>query len=64
MTNHIFFSDADFGPEECYAYLNTKADISGNCGSGASGYIRCKTKYALRNLFEKLYCFKLENTTR
>ncbi|XP_038308622.1 disintegrin and metalloproteinase domain-containing protein 2 isoform X27 [Canis lupus familiaris] len=40
----VFGQDADFGPEECYAYLNTKADISGNCGSGASGYIRCKTK--------------------
>uniref|UniRef100_A0A8C0QU83 Disintegrin and metalloproteinase domain-containing protein 2 n=1 Tax=Canis lupus dingo TaxID=286419 RepID=A0A8C0QU83_CANLU len=28
----VFGQDADFGPEECYAYLNTKADISGNCG--------------------------------
>lgn len=55
MTHHTSFSGADFGPEECYAYLNSKTDQSGNCGSGPSGYTQCKPKYALRNLSEKLY---------
>lgn len=55
MTNYTFFSDADFGPEECYTHLNSKTDQSGNCGSGPSGYRQCQTKYVLRNLSEKLY---------
>ncbi|XP_049487423.1 disintegrin and metalloproteinase domain-containing protein 2 isoform X1 [Panthera uncia] len=40
----LFGEGADFGPEECYAHLNSKTDQSGNCGSGPSGYIQCKTK--------------------
>uniref|UniRef100_A0A7N5KS01 Disintegrin and metalloproteinase domain-containing protein 2 n=1 Tax=Ailuropoda melanoleuca TaxID=9646 RepID=A0A7N5KS01_AILME len=40
----IFGEDADFGPEECYIYLNSKTDQSGNCGSGPSGYKKCQTK--------------------
>nr|XP_054364513.1 disintegrin and metalloproteinase domain-containing protein 2 [Mirounga angustirostris] len=40
----LFGEDAEFGPEECYSHLNSKADQSGNCGSGPSGYIQCKTK--------------------
>ncbi|XP_035974809.2 disintegrin and metalloproteinase domain-containing protein 2 [Halichoerus grypus] len=40
----IFGEGAEFGPEECYSHLNSKADQSGNCGSGPSGYIQCKTK--------------------
>ncbi|XP_073758624.1 disintegrin and metalloproteinase domain-containing protein 2 isoform X5 [Callorhinus ursinus] len=40
----VFGEGAEFGPEECYSHLNSKADQSGNCGSGPSGYIQCKTK--------------------
>ncbi|XP_077629199.1 disintegrin and metalloproteinase domain-containing protein 2 isoform X3 [Crocuta crocuta] len=40
----LFGEGADFGPEECYAYLNSKTDQSGNCGSGPSGYTQCKPK--------------------
>ncbi|XP_047575734.1 disintegrin and metalloproteinase domain-containing protein 2 isoform X3 [Lutra lutra] len=40
----VFGEDSEFAPEECYTHLNSKADISGNCGSTPSGYIQCKTK--------------------
>lgn len=55
MTNHVFFSGAEFGSSECFAYLNSKADQSGNCGSGPDGYQPCQPKYVLRNLSQKLY---------
>ncbi|XP_004441239.1 PREDICTED: disintegrin and metalloproteinase domain-containing protein 2 [Ceratotherium simum simum] len=40
----ILGEGADFGPEECFTYLNSKADQSGNCGSGPSGYTQCQSK--------------------
>lgn len=51
MTNHTFlFSEAEFGPTECYSYLNSKTDVSGNCGIGDSGYTQCEAEYVFRNL--------------
>uniref|UniRef100_A0A2K5K5U5 Disintegrin and metalloproteinase domain-containing protein 2 n=1 Tax=Colobus angolensis palliatus TaxID=336983 RepID=A0A2K5K5U5_COLAP len=37
-----FGREAEFGPRECYSYLNSKTDVSGNCGIGDSGYIQCE----------------------
>uniref|UniRef100_A0A8C9ISX0 Disintegrin and metalloproteinase domain-containing protein 2 n=1 Tax=Piliocolobus tephrosceles TaxID=591936 RepID=A0A8C9ISX0_9PRIM len=37
-----FGGGAEFGPRECYSYLNSKTDVSGNCGIGDSGYIQCE----------------------
>uniref|UniRef100_A0A2K6JN11 Disintegrin and metalloproteinase domain-containing protein 2 n=1 Tax=Rhinopithecus bieti TaxID=61621 RepID=A0A2K6JN11_RHIBE len=37
-----FGGEAEFGPRECYSYLNSKTDVSGNCGIGDSGYIQCE----------------------
>ncbi|XP_052588864.1 disintegrin and metalloproteinase domain-containing protein 2 [Peromyscus californicus insignis] len=37
----IFGSDSDFGTNECYNELNSKTDISGNCGISPSGYKAC-----------------------
>uniref|UniRef100_A0A8C6QHZ1 Disintegrin and metalloproteinase domain-containing protein 2 n=1 Tax=Nannospalax galili TaxID=1026970 RepID=A0A8C6QHZ1_NANGA len=39
-----FGEDADFGTNECYNELNSKNDISGNCGITADGYIACSPK--------------------
>ncbi|CAK6442657.1 unnamed protein product, partial [Pipistrellus nathusii] len=35
------------GPPECYKYLNSIADRSGNCGADASGYKKCEQKDVL-----------------
>ncbi|KAL4664148.1 hypothetical protein H8957_013396 [Semnopithecus entellus] len=45
-----FGGEAEFGPRECYSYLNSKTDVSGNCGIGDSGYIQCEAEYVFRNL--------------
>uniref|UniRef100_A0A2K5MTR0 Disintegrin and metalloproteinase domain-containing protein 2 n=1 Tax=Cercocebus atys TaxID=9531 RepID=A0A2K5MTR0_CERAT len=37
-----FGGEAEFGPTECYSYLNSKSDVSGNCGIGDSGYTQCE----------------------
>uniref|UniRef100_A0A2K6DC48 Disintegrin and metalloproteinase domain-containing protein 2 n=1 Tax=Macaca nemestrina TaxID=9545 RepID=A0A2K6DC48_MACNE len=37
-----FGGEAEFGPTECYSYLNSKTDVSGNCGIGDSGYTQCE----------------------
>ncbi|KAL6092062.1 hypothetical protein STEG23_011619, partial [Scotinomys teguina] len=37
----IFGRDSDFGTNECYDELNSKTDISGNCGISPSGYKAC-----------------------
>ncbi|KAL1781005.1 disintegrin and metalloproteinase domain-containing protein 2 [Sigmodon hispidus] len=37
----VFGSDTDFGTNECYEELNSKSDISGNCGISPSGYQAC-----------------------
>ncbi|XP_055466056.1 disintegrin and metalloproteinase domain-containing protein 2-like isoform X2 [Psammomys obesus] len=34
--------DADFGTDECYKELNSKTDISGNCGISTTGYTACR----------------------
>ncbi|XP_070455179.1 disintegrin and metalloproteinase domain-containing protein 2 isoform X1 [Equus przewalskii] len=39
-----FGEGAEFGSSECFAYLNSKADQSGNCGSGPDGYQPCQPK--------------------
>ncbi|XP_076786936.1 disintegrin and metalloproteinase domain-containing protein 2 isoform X2 [Arvicanthis niloticus] len=38
----LFGTDADFGTNECYAELNSKSDISGNCGITPTGYKNCE----------------------
>ncbi|XP_074240370.1 disintegrin and metalloproteinase domain-containing protein 2 isoform X4 [Saimiri boliviensis] len=37
----MFGQEAEFGPAECYSHLNSKTDISGNCGKVDSGYTPC-----------------------
>ncbi|KAM6149625.1 disintegrin and metalloproteinase domain-containing protein 2-like [Erethizon dorsatum] len=38
----VFGQDVDFGPSECYEQLNSKNDISGNCGiTGPGKYTAC-----------------------
>ncbi|XP_011849012.1 PREDICTED: disintegrin and metalloproteinase domain-containing protein 2-like [Mandrillus leucophaeus] len=46
-----FGGEAEFGPTECYSYLNSKSDVSGNCGIGDSGYTQCEA--------DSLQCGKL-----
>ncbi|XP_028614674.1 disintegrin and metalloproteinase domain-containing protein 2 [Grammomys surdaster] len=38
----LFGEDADFGTNECYSELNSKSDISGNCGITPTGYKSCE----------------------
>ncbi|XP_039319319.1 disintegrin and metalloproteinase domain-containing protein 2 isoform X1 [Saimiri boliviensis] len=47
----MFGQEAEFGPAECYSHLNSKTDISGNCGKVDSGYTPCGA--------ENLQCGKL-----
>ncbi|KAG8512510.1 Disintegrin and metalloproteinase domain-containing protein 2 [Galemys pyrenaicus] len=35
---------AGFGTPDCFNFLNSKTDVSGHCGSSASGYVKCETK--------------------
>ncbi|XP_041530504.1 disintegrin and metalloproteinase domain-containing protein 2 [Microtus oregoni] len=37
----LFGYEANFGTNECYDELNSKTDISGNCGISPSGYKAC-----------------------
>ncbi|KAH0519286.1 L-gulonolactone oxidase [Microtus ochrogaster] len=37
----VYLPEADFGTNECYDELNSKTDISGNCGISPSGYKAC-----------------------
>ncbi|XP_077008673.1 disintegrin and metalloproteinase domain-containing protein 2 isoform X2 [Tamandua tetradactyla] len=37
-----FGEDTGFGTEACFLRLNSRADQSGNCGSGPSGYTKCQ----------------------
>uniref|UniRef100_A0A8C2LXV8 Disintegrin and metalloproteinase domain-containing protein 2 n=1 Tax=Cricetulus griseus TaxID=10029 RepID=A0A8C2LXV8_CRIGR len=37
----LFGYDADFGTDECFDELNSKTDITGNCGINPSGYMAC-----------------------
>ncbi|XP_054556878.1 disintegrin and metalloproteinase domain-containing protein 2 isoform X2 [Talpa occidentalis] len=37
----LYGEDAQFGTPECFTFLNSKADVSGHCGSDASGYKKC-----------------------
>ncbi|KAM7321390.1 hypothetical protein ACRRTK_019482 [Alexandromys fortis] len=46
----LFGYEADFGTNECYDELNSKTDVSGNCGISPSGYKACAPKYALKNV--------------
>ncbi|XP_054972475.2 disintegrin and metalloproteinase domain-containing protein 2 isoform X3 [Pan paniscus] len=46
-----FGKEVEFGPSECYSHLNSKTDISGNCGISDSGYTQCEA--------DNLQCGKL-----
>ncbi|KAI2549762.1 ADAM metallopeptidase domain 2 [Homo sapiens] len=37
-----FGKEVEFGPSECYSHLNSKTDVSGNCGISDSGYTQCE----------------------
>uniref|UniRef100_A0A2I3H2P0 Disintegrin and metalloproteinase domain-containing protein 2 n=1 Tax=Nomascus leucogenys TaxID=61853 RepID=A0A2I3H2P0_NOMLE len=37
-----FGGEVEFGPTECYSHLNSKTDVSGNCGISDSGYTQCE----------------------
>ncbi|XP_051016691.1 disintegrin and metalloproteinase domain-containing protein 2 [Acomys russatus] len=37
----VFGNEADFGTDECYEELNSKTDVSGNCGISDMGYKAC-----------------------
>nr|XP_004665848.2 disintegrin and metalloproteinase domain-containing protein 2 [Jaculus jaculus] len=37
----LFGRDSGFGSSECFEELNSKNDISGNCGSTSAGYTAC-----------------------
>ncbi|XP_031217384.1 disintegrin and metalloproteinase domain-containing protein 2 isoform X2 [Mastomys coucha] len=37
----LFGADADYGTNECFSELNSKSDISGNCGITLMGYKEC-----------------------
>ncbi|XP_037597384.1 disintegrin and metalloproteinase domain-containing protein 2 isoform X3 [Cebus imitator] len=38
----VFGQEVEFGPAECYSYLNSKTDISGSCGKVDSRYTQCE----------------------
>ncbi|XP_004682529.1 PREDICTED: disintegrin and metalloproteinase domain-containing protein 2 [Condylura cristata] len=40
----IYGEGAEFGTPECFTFLNSKADVSGHCGSGPSGFVKCDPK--------------------
>nr|AAC51110.1 fertilin beta [Homo sapiens] len=46
-----FGKEVEFGPSECYSHLNSKTDVSGNCGISDSGYTQCEA--------DNLQCGKL-----
>ncbi|XP_031999426.1 disintegrin and metalloproteinase domain-containing protein 2 isoform X1 [Hylobates moloch] len=46
-----FGGEVEFGPTECYSHLNSKTDVSGNCGISDSGYTQCEA--------DNLQCGKL-----
>lgn len=46
MTNDTFLLGTTVGSQECFEYLNSITDRSGNCGSSPSGYKMCNAKYA------------------
>ncbi|CAH6827521.1 disintegrin and metalloproteinase domain-containing protein 2 [Phodopus roborovskii] len=62
---NVFGMDADFGTNECYNELNSKTDITGNCGISPSGYTACAPnnrkcgklicKYRSENLLKMRY---------
>uniref|UniRef100_A0A8I3X5V4 Disintegrin and metalloproteinase domain-containing protein 2 n=1 Tax=Callithrix jacchus TaxID=9483 RepID=A0A8I3X5V4_CALJA len=47
----LFGHEVEFGPAECYSHLNSKTDVSGNCGEVDSRYTQCGA--------ENLQCGKL-----
>ncbi|XP_058145853.1 disintegrin and metalloproteinase domain-containing protein 2 isoform X2 [Dasypus novemcinctus] len=47
----MFGEGASFGTQACFTRLNSMTDLTGNCGSGPSGYVPCAT--------EDLQCGKL-----
>lgn len=57
MTKDIFLSGTNVGPRECFEYLNSMTDQSGNCGSSSSGYTKCKPKYALQIYLRNSICY-------
>ncbi|XP_045677753.1 disintegrin and metalloproteinase domain-containing protein 2 [Phyllostomus hastatus] len=40
----IFGEDISGASQECFEYLNSMADESGNCGTSSSGYKKCESK--------------------
>ncbi|XP_040596625.1 disintegrin and metalloproteinase domain-containing protein 2 isoform X1 [Mesocricetus auratus] len=59
---NLFGFESDFGTNECYDELNSKTDITGNCGISPSGYTAC----APNNLkCGKLICkYRSENVVK
>ncbi|KAF6083647.1 ADAM metallopeptidase domain 2 [Phyllostomus discolor] len=39
----LFGEDISGAPQECFEYLNSMADESGNCGTSGSGYKKCES---------------------
>uniref|UniRef100_A0A8C0ZPT3 Disintegrin and metalloproteinase domain-containing protein 2 n=1 Tax=Castor canadensis TaxID=51338 RepID=A0A8C0ZPT3_CASCN len=56
----MFGEASYFGTDECYEELNSKKDVSGNCGITKSGYVQCAPKYASTK--SNLCCLLFKNS--